>query len=272
MITHGKKLSDCQMIIFSYESNVTGNVCKNIRQLFELFNDYYKYDIPVILDMTQAIGNTNFNLTKLLNGLTYKNVYLFGTTHKSLGSISGTGFLVHPVNNKLVPLIYGGTGVGDFRQPKEFPHYLESGTYNITSIACANKAIEYFMSFMDVECQAKAQLVNYFISKFDQFKSKTVNKYVSIQKRWINPSSGIINLFPVNQTVGEFITTSLFKQGFVTRFGCHCCSKYRYVDNKGNEYKMSLRISFNSQNTNQEIDKFFDAFSYTIIELAQNDR
>jgi selenocysteine lyase/cysteine desulfurase len=221
--------------------------------------------------VTQSIGNSNFDLKSLIKGITYRNIYIFGTTHKSLGSISGTGFLVHPVNNKLIPLMYGGTGIGDFKQPREFPYYLESGTYNITSLVCANKAIDYSMSFIDIEQEAKSQLVNYFIKKFNEIHTKTLDKYVVIQKHWINPSSGIINLFPKSELIGEFLAADLFKRGFVTRFGCHCCSRYIYVDGE-NQYKLSLRISFNSQNTNHEIDQFFEAFINSIIEIAANDR
>lgn len=265
-----RSFKNCQMIIFSYESNVTGNVIPNGDELISFVSKIMP-NTAIILDITQAIGNTKIDISQLLSNTGYKNLYLFGTTHKSLGSISGTGFLVHPVDNKLVPLIYGGTGIGDYRQPRQFPHYLESGTYNITSIVCANKALDYSMSFMDVECMSKAQLVNYFIYKFNSLKSKTIKKYVKLQTRFVNPSSGIINLFPRSETIGEFITTSLFKQGFVTRFGCHCCSKYKYFDDD-DIYKMSIRISFNSENTNSDIDKFFDAFSNTILELASNDR
>lgn len=268
--SEGRQFKKCQMVIFSYESNVTGSLMVNVRELLD-FISKRSPSTAVILDITQAIGNTKIDISELLDGIDYQNLYIFGTTHKSLGSISGTGFLIHPVDNKLIPLIYGGTGIGDHRQPREFPHYLESGTYNITSIACANKALDYSMSFMDVECLAKAQLVKYFTTKFNKLKSKSVKKYVKLQTRFINPSSGIINLFPINETVGEFITTSLFKQGFVTRFGCHCCSKFKYFDND-DVYKMSIRISFNSANTNSDIDKFFDAFSNTILELASNDR
>jgi selenocysteine lyase/cysteine desulfurase len=265
-----RKLQNCDAIIFSYQSNITGSICRNLKELIEFINST-TFNIPLIIDVTQSIGNSNFDLKSLIKGITYRNIYIFGTTHKSLGSISGTGFLVHPVNNKLIPLMYGGTGIGDFKQPREFPYYLESGTYNITSLVCANKAIDYSMSFIDIEQEAKSQLVNYFIKKFNEIYTKTLDKYIVIQKHWINPSSGIINLFPKSELIGEFLATDLFKRGFVTRFGCHCCSRYIYVDGE-NQYKLSLRISFNSQNTNHEIDQFFEAFINSIIEIAANDR
>lgn len=268
-----RKMRNCQMIIFSYESNSLGYVMRNPKELVHFINHYtdLSRNTALILDITQAIGNTEFNFQKLFSEFDYRNIYIFGTTHKALGSISGTGFLVHPEKNNLTPLIYGGTGVGDHHQPREFPHYLESGTYNITSIACANKALDYSMNFMDIECQAKSQLVSYFISKYKSIENSLTKKYLLLQNHWINPSSGIINLFPINETVGDFITTQLFSKGFVTRFGCHCCSKYKYL-NSGKEYRMSIRLSFNAVNTNSEIDKFIDALSDTIMELVKHDR
>ena len=266
-----KHLNDCKMIIFSYQCNVTGSVLKNADELIDFVDIHHMDNTAVIFDITQAIGNTQINVSELLKEHQWRNVYLFGTTHKSLGSISGTGFLVHPKDNNLVPLIYGGTGIGDHYQPREFPHYLESGTYNITSLACANKAIDYSMSFLDVEQSAKARLVNYFIKKYNEVANNYMKETLLLQEHFLNPSSGIINFFPKNQSIGEYITTSLFHKGFVTRFGCHCCSKYEYVDNN-TSYKMSIRISFNAFNTIDEIDKFFEALSDIIIELVKNDR
>jgi len=262
---------DCKLVIFSYECNSTGSILKNPKSILKFLEKYSMYDTSVIFDITQAIGNTSIDLTDILEGCNFRNVYIFGTTHKSLGSISGTGFLVHPKNNNLIPLIYGGTGTGKNTQPREFPHYLESGTYNITSLACADRALDYSMSFLDVEKKAKMQLVRYFIDKYSQVANDYMKENLAIQTKYINPSSGIINIYPMTNNIGEYVATSLFKRGFVVRFGCHCCSLYEYVDND-TIYKQSLRISFNALNTIEEIDKFFDAFTDIVIELVKNDR
>ena len=254
-----------QLLIFSHQSNVTGSVLTNTEELIKFASDN---DIPLILDMTQSIGNISIDISKLLEETQFNKLYIFGTTHKNLCSISGTGFLIHPQENNLVPLMFGGTGTQslDFKQPKDYPHYLECGTYNIQSLQSANIALDYCKEFMSIHTQTKRDLVNYFIEKYTEINTPELQKYIILQPSFLNPDSGIINLLPISDELGKMISQFLFKEKFITRFGCHCSPKFKFRYN-GHIYDQTIRISFNQFNTKTEIDEFIHVFDNLMSDI-----
>lgn len=255
-----------QFLVFSHQSNVTGSIIRNIDELITFVKDN---DIPLILDITQSIGNTQIDIKSILKDSGYNKLYLFGTTHKNLCSIPGTGFLIHPKENNLVPLMYGGTGTQslDYKQPKDYPHYLECGTYNIQSLQSANIAMNEAKEFIDINKQIKSSLVRYFIDKYNEINTPELEKYVILQPKFINEESGIINLLPLNDDIGKLIANELFKKFIIVRFGCHCSPKFKFKLN-GHTYDQTIRISFNQFNTKSEIDMFikeYDHIMFTIM-------
>ena len=264
---------DIQMMLFSYQSNVTGSYYANPQDIFRFLEFFEMYNTAVIFDITQAIGNCKLDVIELLGNYrkSFRNLYLFGTFHKSMGSICGCGFVIHPKNHCLKPLIYGGTGTVtyDYKQPTDYPNYLESGTHNVTAIQCANIAMDYVSAFLEQKQLAKKQLSEYFWNQYTKLERdcEIVKKYFFLQSRDVNFESGLINLIPYETAIGESMAVRLY-QGYkiITRFGCHCCPLF-YFYKDGKKYHQSLRLSFNEFNTKDEIDTFIQAFSNCIFDI-----
>lgn len=262
-----------QMMIFSYQSNVLGNYYSNPQDIFKFIESNKMSNTALVFDITQAIGNCKIDVTNILGDYKDKfhNLYLFGTFHKSMASICGCGFVIHPKNHCLKPLIYGGTGTVtyDYKQPTDYPHYLESGTHNVMAIKCAIISIDFARTFLEEKQKSKAFLVDYFWNRYQKVEqdNKILEKYFFLQTNNVNNESGIINLIPYETAIGESIASRLYqKYKIITRFGCHCCPLFYFYRN-GIEYHQSLRISFSEFNTTGEIDMFLIALCDCIFDI-----
>ena len=71
-----------------------------------------------------------------------------------------------------------------------------------------------------------------------------------------------VNLIPINDSIGDYVANHLESEyQIITRFGRHCSPLYKGI--KGN----SIRLSFNSYNTAEEIDCFFNALDNMIPDI-----
>lgn len=243
-----------------HQSNVDGSII-DVKQEIEKLKEFYPNLRAIIVDISQSIGNVDVDVSSW----NYDNVYVFGTMHKFMGSICGCGFICHPKINFLKPLITGGTGTvsNDYKQPNQFPNYLESGTKNSLAITCAIKSIDINDKLlMQLNNDAKTRLVKLYKERFEESDKDLFNKFFITRN--VNDNVPYINLIPYKPVVGDFITTELHKKNIIVRFGCHCVPFFRFKkDDK--KYHESIRLSFNQFNSGSEIYTFFDELSDILV-------
>lgn len=244
----------------TYQSNVDGRIYCDFDNFLKTCND----DSIIVIDISQAIGNVKLDISKW----NHKNLYIFGTMHKYMGSICGCGFVCHPKNNFLRPLITGGTGTQtiDKTQPKNYPNYLESGTKNSLSIACACKSIDLMDGLFDTNNQAKIELTKYFLNCFNEKIDKDLfEKFFFLSHHEITNFAPYVNLVPYNSIVGKLVTSQLSNDhNIITRFGCHCVPYFTFEKN-GKTYNENIRLSFNEFNVRGEVDIFIDALNDILL-------
>lgn len=248
-----------------HQSNVDGSVM-DIKKEIERIKTEYPNLRAIVVDISQSIGNMKIDISEW----ECDNVYVFGTMHKFMGSICGCGFICHPKINFLKPIITGGTGTTSlyYKQPREFPNYLESGTKNSLAIVCGIKSIDINdESLILLNNQAKEQLIRYYKKLFYKSDQELMNKFfMTIHCGSFNGYyPPYINLVPYKPVVGELITTELHKRNIIVRFGCHCVPFFRFIVCKDKNLHENIRLSFSQFNTNSEIDEFFDALNSILI-------
>lgn len=245
---------------FTQQSNVSGEFCDISKYLDKR---ELMYNCRVIIDISQSIGNVKIDVSYWTKK--WSDIYIFGTFHKAMGSICGCGFIIHPKENFLKPLITGGTGTHSLmlKQPKEYPFYLESGTKNTMAIACAVKAMKIKSGLLEHHYETKQQLVKYFDKNWESKTSKLVKNNFDFYN---HKTTYCINLIPKNTGIGESVAIRLEKDyQIITRFGNHCSPLY--IPYNGYKNQGILRLSFNEYNTTNEIDCFFESLNKIMIDL-----
>lgn len=251
---------DADVYCITYQSNVDGRIYKDINKFLNRLNE----NCIVVIDISQAIGNVRIDISSW----NHKNLYIFGTMHKYMGSICGCGFVCHPEDNFLRPIITGGTGTQspDHMQPKEFPYYLESGTKNSLALACACKSIDIADGLFDIHNQAKTEITKYFLNQFESNIDKELfEKFFFIKHYEDGNYAPYVNLIPYNQIIGKLVTSQLYSSyDIVTRFGCHCVP-YFVFEKDNHKYNENIRLSFNEFNTRDEVDIFINALNEVLL-------
>lgn len=252
-------LDKCCLYCINHQSNVDGSVF-NVKDVL-LRASKCKYRPYICIDISQSIGNIDIDVSEWRD--IYPNFYLFGTFHKALQSIVGCGFIISNKSYRLKPLITGGTDIENwnYKQPEVMPHYLESGSRNYMAIACALKSMmnyELTMKYNNI----KKSIVVYFKKLWDNAPN-TVKKLFSLHLwtdgKYVPPFA---NLIPINDSIGDYVANHLESEyQIITRFGRHCSPLYKGI--KGN----SIRLSFNSYNTTEEIECFFNALDNMIPDI-----
>lgn len=256
-----KRKTNPTVCCFTHESNVSGEFCDIDKYLSK---HYIMDDCKVVIDISQSIGNVKIDVSDWTKK--HSGIYVFGTFHKAMGSICGCGFIIHPKENFLKPLITGGTGTHRLllKQPKEYPFYLESGTKNTMAIACAVKSIKIKSGLLEHHYDIKQQLVKYFDENWETKTSQIVKDNFDLYK---HNSTYCINLISKNYGIGESVTIRLEKDyQIITRFGNHCSPLY--TPYYGYQNQGILRLSFNEYNTTNEIDCFFESLNTIMSENA----
>lgn len=235
----------------NHQSNVDGAVF-NVKDVL-LKASKCKYRPYICIDISQSIGNIDIDISEWHN--IYPNLYIFGTFHKALQSIIGCGFIISNKNYRLKPLITGGTDIENWnhKQPEAMPHYLESGSRNYMAIVCALRSMMNYELTMEYNNHKKSA-VTYFKKLWDD-APKTIKKLFNLHLwtdgKYVPP---FVNLIPINDSIGDYVASHLESEyQIITRFGRHCSPLYKGI--RGN----SIRLSFNSYNTAEEIDCFFNA-------------
>ena len=118
------KRGDYTLAIVNHQSNVNG-VIQPVKEIKSILGD-----TPMMVDTAQSLGHIDVNISD------WNIDYAIFTGHKGLLGITGVGGLYSKDTNVLKTLIYGGTGSNSasFEMPKQFPEFLEAGTYNSVGI------------------------------------------------------------------------------------------------------------------------------------------
>lgn len=124
-----------KLVVLTHASNVTGQILP-VKEVNCLAKEYGSI---TIVDGAQALGYIDVDLDDL-----HCDYYVFAG-HKGLYGPFGTGGLFINTDEKIDPLIYGGTGNNseELSMPEEYPGRLEAGSPNIVAIAGLNEGLKW---------------------------------------------------------------------------------------------------------------------------------
>lgn len=123
------------LVIVSHASNVIGF----ISPVVDIFTLAKKYGAITLADMAQTAGLVDCNV-----GLEVFDFAVFAGHKTLLGPTGISGFVMKP-DNKLEPILFGGTGVDSANQdmPENLPERFEMGTLNTCGVAGLNAALQW---------------------------------------------------------------------------------------------------------------------------------
>ena len=227
-------------------NNEIGNIL-NLKQVGEMC---HSYGAIFHTDTVQAVGHIALNLSELPVDL------LTCSAHKLHGP-KGVGFLFHRRGIALYPQVTGGAQERDAR----------GGTENLVGIAGFDKGLELaFLNFENTNPHI-TDLKAYFIQQLtNQFPQVLFNGQSKSEKNSVNT---ILSLNFPNHSTNEMILFQLDLKGIMVSGGSACSSgsiKGSHVLSELETKGASVRISFCSSNTKQEIDRVINALSEILKE------
>ncbi len=239
-----KKINkDTIMISMMNVNNETGSIIP----IKKIADDAKKVssDIIVHSDIVQSLGKININFNEL------KNIDIFTFSGHKLHSAKGIGGLIIRKNVKLNPVIFGGN-----QQNSILP-----GTENLPYIHCFSLNLLNICDNIEKNIEIYKNLYNHFIKNIDKYDfvklgsfGKTVNHIINITVDKIH-SEILVNFLSSNNV---FVSSgSSCSKGKKSRI----LKEFNLSNDKLNS---SIRISFSTYNTIEEINIFFD-----IINLAK---
>ena len=223
-----------KMVISTYISNVTGEIC----DVVSVGEKCKKYGVKYLIDGAQACGYIEINLAKI-------NADFFAFSgHKGLLSITGVGGLFARNIGDLKPLIYGGTGTNSesLNQQNETIEDFEAGTVSSISIISLNAGVRYLNeNFSKIIAKERV------LSEKLYEKLKKIKNLIIFQHLWSSPIF-LINIPNIDS--GAVSNELNEKYKICVRAGLHCAPLIHKKLNTGG----AVRISLNFNNTEEEID------------------
>lgn len=235
-------------IVVDHGSNVTGNII----DLEEIKEIAQKYKLTLIVDGSQTMGQYPISLA---DGVI--DAFCF-TGHKSLYGPTGTGgiCLKRELEKELVPLLTGGDGMQSFSktQPQELPVLLEAGTMNVAGIRGLSAGIDYVNSLGVASIHEHLlNLSNHFVSGIKDLSN------VQLYGQFNAKRCGVVSLNIIgidSATVSDCLWEDY---GIAIRPGYHCAPLMHEA--LGTKEQGTLRFSFSSFNTLEEVDIAINAIS-----------
>lgn len=225
-------------------NNETGaiNDINRIRQII----DKKSPNCVLHIDAVQGFGKIKFSV------LNYKIDLCSISAHK-IGGIKGIGALYISSKTKLKNINYGGN--------QEFT--LRSGTVNSASIFSFLTSTQQAFSKLENNYNVVSELKRYLIEKLNNLNEeilslKNINKKIIVVSK--DECSPYVNSVIFKGNRGETIMHYLDSKDIYVGTGSACSSNKvgnRVLENIGyskNEVMGAIRISFNPNNTNKEID------------------
>lgn len=224
------------LISLMHVNNEIGNIL-DLKRVIELKR---KYDVLFHTDTVQSIGHFNINLKKL------DIDFLTASAHKFHGP-KGIGFAFFRKGTAIQPEILGG----------EQERGTRAGTENIASIVGMQTALSKCLHHLNTDLDYLKEIKEYFILELTN-KIPSV-KFNGVSNQLEKSSHTILNvLFPKNLSMLLF---QLDLKGIAVSGGSACQSgshKGSHVLqaflNNDDQEKTSVRFSFSSFNTKEDID------------------
>lgn len=193
-------------VIISHASNVTGTIAP-IREIFSIAK---KYNAITVADMCQTAGliDTDISSTDF--------DYVVFAGHKTLYGPLGVSGFISQYPERLLPLIYGGTGVESANQdmPTSAPERFEAGSHSSIAIAGLNASLRWLLetgihAVFDREQKNKAQLI------------EVLEQYDNIRIIKASDQIGLISCL-FDQYSSDEIGQVLSERNIAFRSGLHC--------------------------------------------------
>ena len=195
-------------------------------------------------DITQAIGKIDIDLS---------DIDLASFSAHKIHGLKGSGVLVRKAHVDLLPLISGGQ--------QEFN--IRGGTSNaLTNIVLA-KTLRIAFEHKEKLHKHIKELNNYFIEQLKDIKGISIN----------SPRDNILSLFNINTPIkSEVLLNALNNKGIMVSSKSTCSSKKkgtnRALSALGVDEDYAIRISFDIDNTKDEIDYFINTLKEIIKDYA----
>lgn len=232
-----------KMVITTYVSNVTGDVC-NIKKVGAICKEY---GIVYLVDGAQACGHIKIDLKE-----NFVDMFAFAG-HKGLLSITGVGGLIVKDISTINPLMFGGTGIEseNLIQPKIMEEDFEAGTIPSVAIISLGAGIDFLNKNLELIIKKEEKLSKYL------YKSLQKLKFLEIYS-----NETALNVFSFNiknLDSNEVANILNEKYSIAVRSGLHCAP---LIHKKLKTEKLgAVRVSIDYNNEFYEIDTLIKALN-----------
>ena len=227
--------NDTVLVTIASVNSETG-VLQNIEEIAKFLKDKNCY---FHVDMTQSIGKVNIN---------FDNIDLVSFSAHKIYGLKGIGCLIKKDNIIIEPLIHGGKSTTIYR----------SGTPALPLIASLSKALRLSLTDLDKKYQYVEKLNEKLKKELEKFKNVRINSNK-------NSIPHILNISVLNSKPETFQHALEEYDIYIsTQSACSTnnpISKAVYEVTKNEESaRHSIRISLSSLTTEEELQKFMEAF------------
>lgn len=244
-----------KLIVMTHCSNVSGSIV-NLEAIGQVAKEN---DLFFVVDAAQTSGVVDVDMAKL-----NANAICF-TGHKSLLGPQGIGGFI--IDDKMYPLvdtfIEGGTGSlsESEEQPDYMPDKFESGTPNVIGIYGLNASLKYINEVgKESILNHEMHLVEKFLKGLEKFKNiKIVGRKDTINRL------AVVSVDFIGEDNSEIAHLLSSKFAIATRVGLHCAPSAH--QSFGTYETGTVRFSFSSFNTDEEIDYTLDAIKQIMDSL-----
>ena len=226
------------------------NVCGTHMPLAELGDICHRHHLFFLADTAQTAGIFPLDMEQLhIDGLAF-------TGHKGLRGPQGTGgFLISgQLADQMEPLISGGTGSVSHTEevPSFLPDRFEPGTPNLPGIFGLHAALKELTPLSMEQIRTKElSLTGYFLEKLMELDPS--EKHIRIiGRKDLSMRSAVVSIQTLDEDMASVAWHLDHDYHIMTRVGLHCApNAHKTLDT----YPAgTIRFSFGSQNTNNEID------------------
>lgn len=249
-LAHFQQLMAAQpkLVALQHCSNALGNI-HPIKKLVEVAKSA---GATTVVDGAQAVAHLDVDVLDI--GCDF---YAF-SGHKMYGP-TGIGVLyVSPkVEHKLSPSVFGGEMITVVTKDKtlfrDFPHFLETGTPNISGVMGLSAAVEFLTSNEFKNAQRhESKLYDYLIERLKSIESvKLVGN--------VENNIGVASFYIENESNAD-VGALLDQQGIAVRCGHHCAMPLMAELGLSGTVRASLGI----YNNEMDVDRFIDGLTKTI--------
>lgn len=233
--------SGVDVVICNYVSNVFGYILP-VKEVSQLCHDW---NIPFILDASQAAGNIPINMEAL------RTNFIAMPGHKGLYGPQGTGLLLCGQQGE--PLLHGGTGSRSAYQemPDFLPDRLEAGTHNVSGIAGLLQGLRFIV-------QKGEKTIFQHEHKLKVAAAKGLSEIPGLEVFHTGKNelqSGVLSFRMEDHDCAE-IGEYLSRHQIAVRTGLHCAPLAH--QSAGTEKTGTVRISFSAFNHLLQVERFLD--------------